>query len=162
VKLNSKFFDGLASGLLLSIIFFNVPALHSAITAPMTSVESLDVTTGQQPDDPVKGEWITSQKANELISGYSTTTTIGGFISKKNLRDVAGIMGDGYVYKGERGYLPKSFHEPSDCDIIMTIVTRLETHRIKEAISILDPNAFFYTQRIKEVKGGIVKKVTAH
>ncbi len=57
----------------------------------------MDVTNGQQPDDPVKGEWITSQKANKLINGYSTTTTIGGFIGKKHLRDLAGIMGDGYV-----------------------------------------------------------------
>jgi uncharacterized membrane-anchored protein YitT (DUF2179 family) len=66
------------------------------------------------------------------------------------------------VYKGERGYLPNSFDVKNDCDIVMTIVTRLEVHRIKEAISALDPNAFFYLQRVKEVNGGIVKKNKAH
>ena len=61
------------------------------------------------------------------------------------------------VYRGERGYLPHSFDVKFDCDIVMTIVSRLEIHRLKEAIIKIDPNAFFYVQRIKEVKGGIGK-----
>ena len=61
------------------------------------------------------------------------------------------------VYKGERGYLPSSYDIKQDCDIVMTIVTRIEIHRIKEVIKELDPNAFFYVQRIKEVKGGLGK-----
>ncbi len=64
------------------------------------------------------------------------------------------------VYKGERGYLPKSFDIKQDCDIVMTIVTRLEIHRIKQAITQIDPNAFFYVQSIKEVKGGIGKQTS--
>jgi len=63
------------------------------------------------------------------------------------------------VYKGERGYLPETFHIHHECDIIMAVVTRLEVHRIKKAISEIDPKAFFYVQTIKEVKGGIVKQV---
>jgi uncharacterized membrane-anchored protein YitT (DUF2179 family) len=63
------------------------------------------------------------------------------------------------VYKGERGYLPETFHIHHDCDIIMAVVTRLEIHRMKKAISEIDPKAFFYVQTIKEVKGGIVKQV---
>lgn len=63
------------------------------------------------------------------------------------------------VYKGERGYLPETFHIHHDCDIIMAVVTRLEIHRIKKAIAQIDPKAFFYVQTIKEVKGGIVKQV---
>lgn len=62
------------------------------------------------------------------------------------------------VYKGERGYLPESFDVKNDCDIIMTIVTRLEIHRIKEAVSEIDPKAFFYVHSIKEVNGGLIKK----
>lgn len=63
------------------------------------------------------------------------------------------------VYKGERGYLPETFHIKHPCDIIMTVVTRLEVHRIKLAIQEIDPKAFFYVQTIKEVKGGVVKQV---
>lgn len=63
------------------------------------------------------------------------------------------------VYKGERGYLPDTFHIHHPCDIIMTVVTRLEVHRMKLAIQEIDPKAFFYVQTIKEVKGGVVKQV---
>lgn len=63
------------------------------------------------------------------------------------------------VYKGERGYLPETFDIKHPCDIIMTVVTRLEVHRIKEAIQQIDPKAFFYVQTIKEVRGGIIKRV---
>jgi uncharacterized membrane-anchored protein YitT (DUF2179 family) len=64
------------------------------------------------------------------------------------------------VYKGERGYLPGAYEIKHDCDIVMTIVTRLELHRIKEAILKIDPNAFFFVHRIKEVKGGIGRQTT--
>ncbi|HSF54646.1 MAG TPA: YitT family protein [Algoriphagus sp.] len=63
------------------------------------------------------------------------------------------------VYKGERGYLPETFHIKHPCDIIMTVVTRLEVHRMKDAIQKIDPKAFFYVQTIKEVKGGVIKRV---
>jgi uncharacterized membrane-anchored protein YitT (DUF2179 family) len=63
------------------------------------------------------------------------------------------------VYKGERGYLPETFHIKHPCDIIMTVVTRLEVHRMKEAVQQIDPKAFFYVQTIKEVKGGVIKRV---
>ncbi|MFL0683809.1 MAG: YitT family protein [Algoriphagus aquaeductus] len=63
------------------------------------------------------------------------------------------------VYKGERGYLPDTFDIHHPCDIIMTVVTRLEVHRIKLAIQQIDPKAFFYVQTIKEVKGGVIKQI---
>ena len=62
------------------------------------------------------------------------------------------------VYKGERGYLPGSYDIKTDCDIVMTIVTRLEVHRLKKAIENADPLAFFYVSSIKEVSGGVIKK----
>jgi uncharacterized membrane-anchored protein YitT (DUF2179 family) len=66
------------------------------------------------------------------------------------------------VYKGERGYLPGSFAVKADCDIVMTVVTRLELHRLKNALAEADPTAFFYVQSIREVKGGLVKKTRKH
>ncbi len=62
------------------------------------------------------------------------------------------------VYKGERGYLPDSFDIKTDCDIIMTVVTRLEIYRIREAVTRVDPAAFILIHSVKEVKGGIVKR----
>ncbi|CAN5195979.1 YitT family protein [soil metagenome] len=61
------------------------------------------------------------------------------------------------VYKGERGYLPGNFHISTDCDIIVTIVTRLEIMQIQEAVMEIDPKAFVFVQSIKEATGGILK-----
>jgi len=66
------------------------------------------------------------------------------------------------VYKGERGYLPGHFDENFEVDIVMTIATRLEIHRIQKAILEEDPKAFIYMHSIKEVKGGIVKHIREH
>lgn len=66
------------------------------------------------------------------------------------------------VYKGERGYLPSSFNIKHDCDIIVTIVTRLETRKIQEAVLKIDPQAFVFMQSLKEVNGGVIKKMGHH
>ena len=66
------------------------------------------------------------------------------------------------VYKGERGNLPGSFDIKHDCEIIVTVVTRLEVHKIRKAIAREDPSAFMYIQNIKEVEGGIVSKNSGH
>lgn len=66
------------------------------------------------------------------------------------------------IIKGERGYLPNAFDVKTDCDIIVTIVTRLELLRIKDEISRLDPNAFMYIQYIKEARGGILRHKHNH
>lgn len=61
------------------------------------------------------------------------------------------------VFKGERGYLPDSFDIKTDCEIIFTIVTRLEIKQIEDALMGIDPKAFMYVQTIKEASGGILK-----
>ncbi len=66
------------------------------------------------------------------------------------------------IYKGERGNLPSSFNIKHDCDVIVTVVTRLEVHKIKKAIAEADPKAFMFIQNIKEVKGGIVSRKSGH
>ncbi|MFT4023784.1 MAG: YitT family protein [Flavihumibacter sp.] len=62
------------------------------------------------------------------------------------------------VYKGERGYLPGSFDVKTDCQIIVTIITRLEIKQLQDAILDIDPKAFMYVQSIKEAAGGILKE----
>lgn len=76
---------------------------------------------------------------------------------------IVGDFGKGIsVYKGERGYLPGAIHIKHDCDIIVTIVTRLELLNIKKAIMNADPKAFLYVNTVKEANGGILKKSHAH
>jgi uncharacterized membrane-anchored protein YitT (DUF2179 family) len=64
------------------------------------------------------------------------------------------------VYKGERGYLPGSFDIKTDCEIIVTIVTRLEVKQIEDAVMNIDHKAFVYIQTIKEATGGVLKAKT--
>ncbi|MGL2986199.1 YitT family protein [Flavobacterium sp. RSSA_27] len=66
------------------------------------------------------------------------------------------------IIKGERGYLPESFEVKAPCDIIVTIVTRLELLRIKDEIKLIDPHAFTYIQFIKEASGGILRLRKSH
>lgn len=98
-----------------------------------------------------------------VVDGFEEFTALN--IISKECEEVKSLIVNDFgkaitVYKGERGYLPGAYKIKHDCDIVMTIVTRLEIHRIKEATLKLDPNAFFFIQRIKEVKGGIGKQTT--
>jgi len=61
------------------------------------------------------------------------------------------------VYKGERGYLPGSFSVSEECEIIVTIVTRLEVNQIQDYIANIDPKSFIYIQSVKEATGGVLK-----
>lgn len=66
------------------------------------------------------------------------------------------------VYKGQRGFLPGSFHVSNDCDIIFTIITRLELHKLKSLIADVDPNAFVFASAIKDASGGILARRRKH
>lgn len=105
------------------------------------------------------------QTADYVVDGFEEYTALT-IISKEHEKVKEIIVKDFKkaisVYKGERGYLPNSFDVKADCDIVMTIVTRLEIHQLQQALTAVDPTAFFYVQRIKEVKGGVVKSIKKH
>jgi uncharacterized membrane-anchored protein YitT (DUF2179 family) len=66
------------------------------------------------------------------------------------------------VYKGERGYLPGAFEVRNDCDVIVTILTRLELLDIQTEIQRIDEKAFMHIQKVKEAQGGIMKRKSHH
>lgn len=105
--------------------------------------------------------FIAIKTSDYVVDGFEEFTALT--IVSKEYETVKSLIVNDFgkaisVYKGERGYLPGTFEIKHDCDIILTVVTRLEIHRIKNAIYEIDPNAFFYVQSIKEVKGGIIKR----
>jgi uncharacterized membrane-anchored protein YitT (DUF2179 family) len=72
-------------------------------------------------------------------------------------------MGKGItVYRGERGFLPGKFEISSDCDIIFTVITRLELRRLKNLVAEIDPQAFVFANTIKEASGGVIKRKQGH
>jgi len=105
--------------------------------------------------------YFTATKATDyVVDGIEEFTSMNIICSKQE--EVKSLLvndlGKGItVYKGERGYLPGAFDIKFDCEIIVTIVTRLEIKRIQEALVSVDPGAFVYIQSIKEASGGILK-----
>jgi uncharacterized membrane-anchored protein YitT (DUF2179 family) len=58
---------------------------------------------------------------------------------------------------GEYGYLSRGFDVKNDCNIIVTIITRLELLLIKQDILKIDPYAFMYIQYSKEANVAILR-----
>lgn len=95
----------------------------------------------------------------EEQTGVTIVSSKSEIIKEKLVKD----MGRGItVYKGERGYMKETYEKRFDCDIIYTIVSRLEVRKIKNLIHGIDPNAFVFTGSIKETAGGVLKQIAGH
>ena len=131
--------------MLFNSIIFGVAAFQFGIETAMYSIIT----------------YFTATRAtNYVVDGIEEFTAMN-IISCKH-EEIKGFLvnelGKGItVYKGERGYLPGSFTVKTDCEIIVTIVTRLEIKQIQDTLIKIDPKAFVYVQSIKEAVGGIIK-----
>ena len=98
----------------------------------------------------------------EGIQAFTGVTIISGkseLIKYKLVNDLGrGIT----VYKGERGFLPGKFEISSDCDIIFTVISRLELRKLKNLVYNEDPKAFVFANTIKEASGGVIKRRHHH
>jgi uncharacterized membrane-anchored protein YitT (DUF2179 family) len=66
------------------------------------------------------------------------------------------------IYKGEGGFMKENFEVSENCDIVFTIITRLEVRRLKNVVNNIDPMAFVFTHTIKEAAGGVLKRRVSH
>jgi len=131
--------------MLFNTIIFAVAAFQFGIETAMYSIITYFTAT-KATDYVVDG--IEEYTAMNIISGQEEDI--------KNF--LVNDLGKGItVYKGTRGYLPGSFDTKTDCEIIVTIITRLEIKSIEESIMKIDPRAFVYVQSIKDASGGILK-----
>jgi uncharacterized membrane-anchored protein YitT (DUF2179 family) len=60
------------------------------------------------------------------------------------------------IYNGKGGF--GKMGETTDIEIVYTVVTRLELHRLNNEIEKIDPTAFVVMSSIKDTKGGMIKK----
>ena len=65
------------------------------------------------------------------------------------------------VFKGKSGF-GKRGHVESEIDIVYTVVTRLEVHRILDEIEKIDGKAFIVQHNINDTKGGMIKRRATH
>lgn len=98
----------------------------------------------------------------EGLQAYTGVTIVSGK-SEAIKYQLVNKLGRGItVYKGERGFLPGQYHVSADCDIIFTVITRLELRKLKNLVYDVDPRAFVFANTIKEASGGIIKRRHAH
>ncbi len=98
----------------------------------------------------------------EGLQAYTGVTIVSGK-SEAIKYQLVNKLGRGItVYKGERGFLPGKFDVSMECDIIFTVITRLELRKLKNLVYDVDPKAFVFASTIKEASGGIIKRRHAH
>jgi uncharacterized membrane-anchored protein YitT (DUF2179 family) len=110
--------------------------------------------------------YFTAMKTSDyLVDGIEEYTALT--IISKESETIKSVIVDDFnkaisIYRGELGYIPGRTDLIKDCDIIVVIVTRLEILRIKKAVHLCDSNAFLYAQSMREVQGGMIKKLRKH
>ncbi|MGQ0740400.1 MAG: YitT family protein [Bacteroidota bacterium] len=98
----------------------------------------------------------------EGLQAYTGVTIVSGK-SEAIKYQLVNKLGRGItVFKGERGFLPGKFEVSTECDIIFTVITRLELRKLKNLVYDVDPRAFVFASTIKEASGGIIKRRHAH
>ncbi len=134
----------------INIIIFSIAAFKFGIETSLYSVLTYFAAT-KTIDYVVEG-----------IQAFTGVTIISAK-SEEVKHKLVNKLGRGItVYKGERGFLPGKFDVSTDCDIIYTVVTRLEMRRLKNMIYDIDPEAFIFANTIKEASGGIIKSRNKH
>ncbi len=136
--------------LALNIIIFSVAAFHFGIPTALYSMLTY-FTASKTIDYVVEGieayTGVTIISSNSEIIKYRLVNELGRGIT---------------VYRGERGYLPGKFEVHEECDIIFTVITRLELRKLHDLINEIDPKAFVFAATIKETSGGIIKRRHMH
>lgn len=136
--------------LALNIIIFSIAAFHYGIQTALYSMLTY-FTASKAVDYVVEGieayTGVTIISSNSEVIKYRLVNELGRGIT---------------VYKGERGYLPGKFEVHDDCDIIFTVITRLELRKLRDLVAEIDPKAFVFANTIKEASGGVIKRRHLH
>ncbi len=134
----------------INIIIFGTVAIMLSMEAALYSLLTY-ITASKTIDYVVEG-----------LEAYQGVTIISG--KSEIIKDrLVNTLGRGItIYKGERGYLPGNYHVHEDCDIIFTVITRLELRKLTNLVAEIDPKAFVIANPIKDASGGIIKKRLNH
>ena len=136
--------------LILNVVIFSAAAFFLGIDKASYSILTY-FTASKSIDYVVEG-----------IEAYTGVTIISGQSDLLKHRLVNELGRGITVYKGERGFLPGQFETSADCDIIFTVVTRLELRRLKNLVHDTDPKAFVFANTIREASGGILRRKQVH
>ncbi|OSZ73594.1 hypothetical protein CAP36_16375 [Chitinophagaceae bacterium IBVUCB2] len=134
----------------INILIFTIAAMKFGVETALYSILTYFAAT-RSIDYVVEG-----------LQAYTGVTIISAE-SEAIKYELVNNLGRGItVYKGERGFLPGNFDVSADCDIIFTVITRLELRKLNNLVHNVDPKAFVFASTIKEASGGIIKRRRAH
>ncbi|HPG10680.1 MAG TPA: YitT family protein [Chitinophagaceae bacterium] len=134
----------------INILIFSIAAMRFGIETALYSILTYFAAT-RSIDYVVEG-----------LQAFTGVTIISG--KSEEIKSVlVNKLGRGItVYKGERGFLPGKFEVSTECDIIFTVITRLELRKLRNLVHETDPKAFVFANTIKEASGGILKRRHNH
>ena len=136
--------------LIINVIIFLVAAIHLGLESALYSMLTY---------------YTASQTMAYVVEGfeeYTGVTIISGHSEDIKRALVMEMSKAITIYKGERGFMKESYDVSHDCDIIYTVVTRLEVRKLKNLVGAIDPKAFVFTNTVKEAAGGILKQHHKH
>lgn len=129
----------------INIVIFSIAALRFGMATALYSVLTYLAAT-RTIDYVVEG-----------IQAYTGVTIISANSEVIKQRLVTELGRSITIYKGERGYLPGATNSGAPCDIIFTIITRLELRKLKNLVHQSDPAAFVFANSIRDASGGLIK-----
>jgi len=134
----------------INILIFGIAAIKFGVESALYSILTYFAAT-RTIDYVVEG-----------LQAYTGVTIISGE-SEAIKYELVNNLGRGItVYKGQRGFLPGNFEVSADCDIIFTVITRLELRKLHNLVHNVDPKAFIFASTIREASGGIIKRRHKH
>ena len=134
----------------INIVIFTIAAIEVGIENALYSILTYFAAT-RSIDYVVEG-----------LQAYTGVTIISAE-SEAIKYELVNKLGRGItVYKGERGFLPGNFEISTDCDIIFTVISRLELRKLNNLVYDVDPKAFVFATTIKEAKGGVTNRRHKH
>ena len=93
----------------------------------------------------------------EGIEEYIGVTIISATRVDKIKEMIVNKMGRGVtVYSGKKGFGRSG--ETKNTDILYTVITRLELHKLTTEVEKIEPKAFMVMHSVKDTKGGMIKK----
>ena len=134
----------------INIVIFSVAAFKFGIETSMYSILTY---------------FAAAQTINYVVEGlqaFTGVTIISGKSEEIKYQLVNKLNRGVTVYKGERGFLPGKFEISTECDILFTVITRLELRKLKLLVFEEDPKAFVFANTIKEASGGVTSKRKSH
>ena len=132
--------------LIFNVIIFSVAAYLLSIEVAMYSIITY---------------FAASRTIDFVLEGfdeYIGVTIISGKHEEVREMILTKLRRGATIYHGSKGFSLQQ-NEEAHTHILYTVITRLEVARLEMEIESIDPSAFLVMSKVKDIKGGMIKKL---